>query len=68
MTRIEELNDLPESLKREILDYAEYLLLKYRMRTKDSAGGGWADVRDRGRSLGQTASETVMRMREEHRW
>ena len=29
MTRIEELNELPEHLNREVVDYAEYLLEKY---------------------------------------
>jgi hypothetical protein len=68
MTRIEELNQLPEPLKREVLDYAEYLLTKYGMKKQEKEREKWTDVSLRGRSVGETASETVTRMRKEERW
>jgi hypothetical protein len=68
MTRIEELNKLPEQLKREVLDYAEYLLGKYHADQKTQGEKKWADVRGRGRFSGETAGETVIRMRGEERW
>ncbi len=68
MTRIEELNKLPERLQREVLNYAEYLLTKYYAAQKTQGEKKWADVRGRGRFSGETASETVIRMRGEERW
>ncbi len=67
MNRIEELNNLPENIKREVLDFAEYLLLKYDSKNKKTEIK-WADVRGRGRSMGETAGETVIRIRGDEKW
>jgi hypothetical protein len=68
MKNIEELQQLPEPLKREVLDYAEYLLKKYNVHGKVSDAKKWADVGSRGSSKGETGSETVIRLRSEERW
>ncbi len=68
MKNIEELQQLPEPLKREVLDYAEYLLMKYHSGEKGNGKKKWADMTRRGPSKGETGSETVIRMRGEERW
>jgi hypothetical protein len=67
MITMAELEKLPESVKREILDYAEYLAGKYRGRKRASAGK-WIPHIDRANAGGGTASGTVIKMREEERW
>lgn len=68
MKTIKELEKLPEPLKREVLDYAEYLSRKYNIDVKKQGKKKWADVSKRGSSKGETGSETVNRMRGEDRW
>ncbi len=68
MIKIEELQKLPEPLQREVMDYAEYLLQKYHADNREYVRRNWADVKKRGRSSGETASETVLRIREEEIW
>ena len=63
MKTIKDLEKLPEPLKREVLDYAEYLTKKYNVDVKQQVKKKWADVRKRGSSIGETGSDTVNRMR-----
>lgn len=68
MNSIEELKSLPEPVKKELLEYADYLLAKYESKKKKSTENKWADVSSRGSSRGETASETVTKLRREERW
>ena len=68
MNSIDELKSLPEPVKKELLEYADYLLTKYESKVKKTTGRKWADVSSRGSSRGETASETVIKLRREERW
>ncbi|MFW5709881.1 MAG: DUF2281 domain-containing protein [Bacteroidota bacterium] len=67
MKTIKDLEKIPEPLKREVLDYAEYLSKKYNVDVKQQCKKRWADVSKRGSSQGETGSETINRMRGEDR-
>ena len=68
MNSLDELKNLPEPVKKELLEYADYLLAKYESKVKKPTGNKWADVSSRGCSSGETASETVLKLRREERW
>ena len=68
MTRIEELHDLPEPIKREILDYAEYLMNKYKDEKKGRSQKKWSDISKRGKPVEKSISETVIQQRSEEPW
>jgi len=67
MLSIVELENLPEEIKKEVLLYAEYLLEKNRIAGRQRIEKKWADVTERGSSMGETASDTVVRLRKEER-
>ena len=66
MMTLNDLAKLPEDIKREVLQYAEYLAEKSRIDRTDERAQ-WADVSGRGASIGESAAETVARMRREER-
>lgn len=68
MITIDEIKDLPDSIKNEILDYAEYLAKKYDVKQNRQQNKKWTDVSARGVSKNETASETLVKMREEEKW
>jgi len=68
MNRIDELNKLPEPVKKELLEYADILMARYESRLKGKSGRKWADVSKRGISRGESASDTVIRLRGEEKW
>ena len=68
MITIEEIKKLPEPIKKEVLDYAEYLITEHRIGNSKSRSSRWVDVSSRGRSKNQTTPETVIKLREEERW
>ncbi len=68
MITIEKLNELPEKIKNEVLDYAEYLVSKYKTEVKKDSFIKWTDVSTRGSFTGESATETVLRNRENERW
>jgi len=63
MKSIDDLNNLPESLKREVLDYAELLMKNYEVSQNRPTGKKWADISGRGKSKGITITETLLRER-----
>lgn len=67
MISIVELKNLPDEIKKEVLRYAEYLLEKNRITSTRRIEKKWADVTGRGSALGETASDTVIRLRREER-
>jgi hypothetical protein len=68
MNSIDDLKNLPEPVKKELLEYADYLLARYESKGKKVPGRKWVDVSTRGTSRGETASETVLKLRREERW
>lgn len=68
MITLEEIKKLPEPIQKEILDYAEYLVVKHKIKSSNQKESNWVDVSSRGRSSHEMASDTVVRMREEERW
>lgn len=68
MNSIDELNKLPEPVKKELLEYADILMAQYEKKAGKPSGKKWADVSGRGASKGETASDTVIRLRGEERW
>ncbi|HPI23484.1 MAG TPA: DUF2281 domain-containing protein [Spirochaetota bacterium] len=67
MIKLEDIQRMPDEIKKEILDYAEYLIAKYQSE-RDGEEIRWVDVRSRGRSIGEMASDTVVKLRNEARW
>ena len=67
MNSIDELKKLPEPVKKELLEYADILLARYEHKMTKSSGKKWADVSSRGISKGESASDTVIRLRGEER-
>jgi hypothetical protein len=65
---IDKLNELPDKIRKEILNYADYLISKYNASEKNALGKKWAVVRSRGISKGESSSRTVIRNREEDKW
>lgn len=68
MNSIDDLKNLPEPVKKELLEYADYLLAKYESKKMKISGKKWADVSTRGSSTGETAGETVIKLRREEKW
>ena len=68
MITVKDIESLPDNIKTEVLDYAEYLLTKYGPYGQKINRTHWANVASRGRSINESASETVRRLREEERW
>lgn len=68
MITLEEIKNLPDPIKNQILDYAENLVEKYKARQKTQKTKTWVDVSARGRSIGESASETIVKLREEEKW
>lgn len=68
MITIDEIKDLPDSIKNEILEYVEYLIKKYNARRNNKQNGKWADVSSRGYSTGESSSETLDKLRREEKW
>jgi hypothetical protein len=67
MTTLADLEKLPASLKKEVLNYAEYLL-RTADRVKSPKKSKWLSIVERGTAKGKPASQTVIEMREEERW
>jgi len=65
MISIADLENLPEEIKKEVLRYVEYLLDKNRI--TGTRRKKWTDVTGRGATMGETASDTVVRLRREER-
>ncbi len=68
MNSIDELKKLPEPVKKELLEYADILMERYEKKSGKASGKKWADVSCRGVSKGESASDTVIRLRGEERW
>jgi hypothetical protein len=67
MTTLAELEKLPETIKAEVLKYAEYLLRAENKETSPKKSK-WLRVVARGKAIGKTGSQTVVEMREEEQW
>jgi hypothetical protein len=71
MITIDKLNELPEKIKNDILNYAEFIMSKYdNLKDKNNIDSKkkWADVTSRGYSIKESASSTVLLNREEEKW
>jgi hypothetical protein len=68
MITLEDMKSLLGSIKNKVLANAEYLLKKFGNKKYKGTGAKWADVASRGRSINETAAETVLFLREEERW
>lgn len=62
-----DINTLPDEIKEEVLKYAEYLIKNYKMKRK-SGRKNWLKKIERGYSQGESASETVEKIRREEEW
>jgi hypothetical protein len=65
---ISDIEKLPEPLKREVLHYAELLARRYLGSRKGPHNGKWLPVVERGMSIGEKASVTVIKNRENEKW
>ncbi len=63
MTTFQEIENLPDPLKQEILDFAEYVIMKHNVVRKKNTK--WVDVKTRGESMNESASQTIVKMRNE---
>lgn len=61
------IEELPDEIKKEVFDYAEYLLEKYKQK-KRGGNNRWLKTVDRGTSKDEMASETIEKMRKEEKW
>ncbi len=68
MITMKKLNELPGKIKNDVLDYAEYLVSKYKAGEKKDGPIKWADVSTRLSSVGESATDTILRNRENERW
>lgn len=60
------LEEIPDEIREEVIDYAEYLMEKYKK--IKTIRGKWLKNVNRGRPIGEMASVTVEKTREEERW
>lgn len=67
MISIKELENLPDEIQKEVLQYAEHLVEKRRIVGRKGKAKKWTDVRGRGATKGESASDTVIRLRREER-
>lgn len=66
MNVINEIDKLPQHIQQEVFDYVEFLINKYQSDPKLS--DPWIKNIRRGKSIGESASETVVKMRNEAKW
>ncbi len=67
MISIKQLANLPEEIQKEVLQYAEYLLEKKQGVHRKDTSKKWTEVRGRGSPNGESATDTVIRLRREER-
>lgn len=60
------IDELPDQIKREVFNYAEYLMKKNKKSAKIKKR--WIKKINRGSSVGEMASETIEKMRKENKW
>lgn len=61
-----DIDKLPEPIKKEVLDFADFLLTRYSEKRLNNRT--WLKDIKRGVSTGESASETVQRIRGEEKW
>ncbi len=59
------IEELPDEVKDQVIEYAEFLLKKYKYKKKES---NWLERIDRGSSIYEMGSTTIEKMREEEKW
>jgi hypothetical protein len=68
MYSISDIEKLPDVLKKEVLHYAEFIAIRYLHSTRIRRKEKWLSIVDRGTSVGEKASDTVINNRENEKW
>jgi galactose-1-phosphate uridylyltransferase len=62
------LETLPNNLKKEVIDFAEFLIQKQKKNKRPLEHPRWLATVKRGKSTGKSASATIEEMRGDERW